>query len=365
MTAKTRLEISRSALSHNFNFLKSKTGEGVAFMAVVKANGYGTDLLKFAQQLEHLGADYLCVAYVSEGVILRQGGIQLPILVLHAQIEDLADAITYRLELALYSIDFTQALINYCQNTSAMVEVHVNINTGLNRLGVRPEELAAFAKLIQSSPVLKLKWGMTHLIGSEDLALKAITLQQLDLFEHAVAELEKTLGITLKKHALNSSGILNYPTACYDMVRSGIALHGYANDPILDNNLKPISTLYTQISAIRKVSPGESVSYNRLFIATEEMTVATIPIGHADGFTRDLGNGKGQVWVGGKWAKVVGMVCMDLFMVDISSINAKVGDPVIILGPQSSASSLAKSSNTISYELLTGIGSRIPRVFVD
>lgn len=365
MTASTRLEVSQSAISHNFTVLKSKIGEGVAFMAVVKANGYGTDLLKFAQYVELLGADYLCVAYVSEGVVLRQGGIQLPILVLHAQIEDLADAITYQLELALYSIDFTQSLIEYCQNTSTKVTVHLNINTGLNRLGIRPDELTAFVRLIQSTPVLELKWGMTHLIGSEDPALKAITLQQLDLFEHSVAELEKTLGTTLKKHALNSSGILNYPNACYDMVRSGIALHGYANDPVLDKTLRPISTLYSQISAIRKVSPGESVSYNRLFIAKQQMTVATIPIGHADGFTRDLGNGKGQVWVGNQWAKVVGMVCMDLFMIDISTISVRVGDPVIIFGPQSSASRLAKSSNTISYELLTGIGSRVPRVFVD
>jgi alanine racemase len=362
MNAKTRLQVSKSALEHNFQFLKNTTGNGVKLMAVVKANGYGTDLINISKWLVALGADALCVAYTPEGISLRRAGITLPILVLHPQIEDLGDAIAEDLSLSIYSIPFLEAIIQF--QPAKKIDAHLNLNTGLNRLGIKPKEINKFLSLIKEHPVIDLSHVMTHLIGSEDEKLKSINKNQLKVFEQSVKVIEQTLGKRLKKHALNSSGVLNYPEAHFDMVRCGIALHGYANDPVLDKQLKPISTLFSHISDLRVIEKGESVSYNRQFIAKTPMTIATIPLGHADGFIRDLGNGRGKVLINGQLVPVVGMVCMDLFVVDVSRLKVSVGEEVVVMGKGLTAEMLAQQSGTIAYELLTGIGSRIPRVFI-
>lgn len=362
MNAKTRLQVSKSALEHNFQFLKNTTGNGVKLMAVVKANGYGTDLINLSKWLVALGADALCVAYTPEGISLRRAGITLPILVLHPQIEDLGDAIAEDLSLSIYSIPFLEAIIQF--QPAKKIDAHLNLNTGLNRLGIKPKEIKNFISLIKEHPVIDLSHVMTHLIGSEDEKLKSINKNQLKVFEQSVKVIEQTLGKRLKKHALNSSGVLNYPEAHFDMVRCGIALHGYANDPVLDKQLKPISTLFSHISDLRVIEKGESVSYNRQFIAKTPMTIATIPLGHADGFTRDLGNSRGKVLINGQLVPVVGMICMDLFMVDVSRLKVSVGEEVVVMGKGLTAEMLAQQSGTIAYELLTGIGSRIPRVFI-
>ena len=362
MIAKTRLQVSQSALEHNFQFLKNTTGNGVKLMAVVKANGYGTDLINLSKWLVALGADALCVAYTPEGIRLRRAGITLPILVLHPQIEDLGEAIAEDLSLSIYSIRFLEAIIQL--QSTKKIDAHLNLNTGLNRLGIKPKEINTSLVLIKENPEINLSHVMTHLIGSEDEKLESTTKDQLRVFEESVKIIEQSLGKRLKKHALNSSGVLNYPEAHFDMVRCGIALHGYANDPVLDKQLKPISTLFSHISDLRKIEKGESVSYNRQFIAKVPMTIATVPLGHADGFTRDLGNGRGKVLIKGQLVPVVGMVCMDLFMVDVSRLEVSLGEEVIIMGQGLTAEMLAQQSGTIAYELLTGIGPRIPRVFV-
>ena len=362
MIAKTRLQISRTALEHNFRFLKTAAGPKAKLMGVVKANGYGTDLVKLSQWLVELGADALCVAYTPEGVALRRAGITVPVLVLHPQVEDLENAITENLSLSIYSISFLETLVTI--GGVQKIDVHLNLNTGLNRLGIKPHEVEKAVQLIEAHPQIELSHLMTHLIGSEDPALKEVTEDQLNTFEESVVFIEQALGKTLKKHALNSSGALNYPEATFDMIRCGIALHGFANDSVLDQKLKPISTLFSQISALRTIEKGESVSYNRQFIADAPMTIATIPVGHADGFTRDLGNGRGQVLIQGQLAPVVGMVCMDLFMIDVTGLEVAVGDEVVLMGEELTANKLAEQSGTIPYELLTGIGPRIPRLFI-
>ena len=314
MIAKTRLQVSRTALEHNFRFLKTAASPKAKLMAVVKANGYGTDLVQLSQWLVEMGADALCVAYTPEGVTLRRAGITVPVLVLHPQVEDLENAIAEGLSLSIYSISFLETLV--MMGTEQKIDVHLNLNTGLNRLGIKPYEVEKAIQLIKACPKIELSHVMTHLIGSEDPALKKVTENQLNTFEQSVAFIEQTLGKPLKKHALNSSGVLNYPEASFDMIRCGIGLHGFANDSVLDQQLKPISTLFSQISTLRAIAKGESVSYNRQFIADAPMTIATIPVGHADGFTRDLGNGRGEVLIQGQLVPVVGMGCIDLFMID-------------------------------------------------
>ena len=362
MIAKTRLQVSRTALEHNFRFLKTAAGPKAKLMGVVKANGYGTDLIQLSQWLVEMGADALCVAYTPEGIALRRAGITVPVLVLHPQVEDLENAIAEGLSLSIYSISFLETLV--AMGAEQKIDVHLNLNTGLNRLGIKPHEIEKAIQLIKACPVIELTHVMTHLIGSEDPGLKKVTEDQLNTFKQNVAFIEQTLGKTLKKHALNSSGVLNYPDASFDMIRCGIGLHGFANDPVLDKQLKPISTLFSQISALRTIEKGESVSYNRQFVAEAAMTIATIPVGHADGFTRDLGNGRGQVLIHGQLVPVVGMVCMDLFMIDVTGLEVAVGDEVILMGQELTANKLAEQSGTIPYELLTGIGPRIPRLFI-
>jgi len=362
MIAKTRLQVSRTALEHNFRFFKTVAGQKAKLMAVVKANGYGTDLVKLSQWLVEMGADALCVAYTPEGITLRRAGITVPILVLHPQVEDLEDAIAEDLSLGVYSILFLETLVTI--GAEQKIDVHLNLNTGLNRLGIKPYEIKKALQLIETCPEIELSHVMTHLIGSEDPSLKEVTEDQLNTFEQSVAFIEQTIGKSLKKHALNSSGVLNYPEASFDMIRCGIGLHGFANDPVLDQKLRPISTLFSQISALRTIEKGESVSYNRQFIADAPMTIATIPVGHADGFTRDLGNGRGQVLIHGQLVPVVGMVCMDLFIIDVTGLEVAVGDEVVLIGQELSANKLAEQSGTIPYELLTGIGPRIPRLFI-
>ena len=362
MIAKTRLQVSKAALEHNFRFLRNTADQEAKLMAVVKANGYGTDLIKLSRWLVELGADALCVAYTPEGITLRKAGITIPVLVLHPQVEDLDEAVIEGLSLSIYSISFLETLLQ--MKAEHKIDVHLNLNTGLNRLGIKPHEIEKALQLIKAQPEIELSHVMTHLIGSEDPALKEVTEDQLNTFKQSVTFIEQSLGSTLKKHALNSSGVLNYPEACFDMIRCGIALHGFANDPVLDQKLKPISTLFSQVSALRTIEKGESVSYNRQFIADAPMTIATIPVGHADGFTRDLGNGRGQVLIKGQLVPVVGMVCMDLFMVDVTGLEVAVEDEVILMGRELTANRLAEQSGTIPYELLTGIGPRIPRVFI-
>jgi len=364
MSVKTRLEVDTKALAHNYQYLRAQIDPSTQFMAVVKANAYGTDLVKFSQLLDDLGADSFCVAYVEEGLALREAGITKPILVLHAQLDTLEAGITAGLDFSLYSTAFTSALAQVAHRLQQKIEVHINLNTGLNRLGLKPKELNEALELIENAPELRCTWMMTHLAASEDRALCSFTLEQIAHFNEAHRLASEHLGVPLKRHVLNSSGIHNYPKAAFECVRAGISLHGYANDPVIDKKLIPISSLYSSISAIREIETGESVSYNRQFFAQQPMRIATVGIGHGDGIHRSLGTTNFKVMVNGQMAPAVGMICMDLFMIDITDIAAEVGDTVLIFGPAQSAEVVSTQAETIAYELITGIGPRVPRVFL-
>ena len=356
----TVLEIKLKNLKGNFEFLKSKINPATKFMAVVKAFSYGSDSVLISKELENIGADYLAVAYTSEGIELRENGIRLPILVLHPQEEDFENIINYSLEPSIYSfriLDLFLKVLKY--NNIEQYPYQIKFNTGLNRLGFIIEDIDKLFSLIKNNTP---KYIFSHLGASEDLSEKDYTNAQILLFESIANTLEQKLGVKLKKHLVNTSGILNYSNYQFDMVRSGIGLYGYGNDLKFKKDLKPILSLKTVISQIHYLSNGDSVGYNLGYTAKSNITIATLPIGHADGIGRLYGKEKGEVLVNDKMAKIVGNVCMDMIMVDVSNINCKEGDEVIIFNVDSyTAEFFAGKACTISYELIASLSRRIKR----
>ncbi len=359
----TVLEIDLAALEHNYRYLRSQLNSDTKFLGVVKAYAYGSEAVAIAKKLEALGADYIAVAYAPEGIALRQAGIRLPIMVLHPQLHTLEAIISNGLEPVLYSM---RILKGFAKISRAMKQraypVHLKCNTGLNRLGFEVEHVSAVATQVLQVKSIALKSVFSHLAASEDLAEEDFTRQQIQAFTSVINELENKVGPISIKHLLNTSGILNYPEAQFNMVRSGIGLYGYGNAPKYDRRLIPVATLKTSISQLHRVEPGKSVGYNRAFIASKNHILATLPIGHADGIGRMYGKGKAWVTINGKKAPIVGNVCMDMLMVDVSNIPCKEGDLVLVFGQgAASAETLAQTVNSISYELLTGISQRVRR----
>ncbi|MGB5314718.1 MAG: alanine racemase [Robiginitalea sp.] len=359
----TVLEIDLNALAHNYSVLRSRIRPGTRLLGVVKAFAYGSEAIGIARKLEALGADYLAVAYASEGVFLRKAGIRLPILVLHPQPNGMEEIIETCLEPSLYS---PRILREFIKTAQAMEQkaypVHLKFNTGLNRLGFWENDLEWIDAQLQGTDALEIRSLFSHLAASDDRNEREFTLGQLKAFEGVVKNWEQQFKSRPFYHLLNTSGVFNYPEAQYDMVRTGIGLYGYSNDPETDSLLKPVSSLRTRISQIHKIEPGEWVGYNKGYTAPDFRVTATLPIGHADGIGRQYGQGKGRVYIQGKPAPIIGNVCMDMTMVDISDISCKEGDEVVFFGDGISAEGLASRANTISYELLTGISQRVPRI---
>lgn len=363
----TRLEVNLDALAHNYHYLKSKISGATKFMAVVKANAYGHGIVKVAQKLQDLGTDYFATAYTEEGVELRDNGIVTPILILHAQQHNLEICIDRCLEPVIYSMEMLDAFIAFAKaKQQQSYPIHLEFNTGLNRIGIDPEDVQKVISIVKSSPEVKVRGLQSHLAASEDLNEDDFTQQQISKFEKIATVLKEELSYDFLLHEANTSGILNYSNAHYTMVRSGIGLYGFGNDSKHDVHLKPISSLKSNISQIRSIEPGETVSYNRKFVAKDPTTYAVIPLGHGDGINRIYGYGNLNVFVNGKPAPTLGIICMDMFMVDITSIEAKVGDEVVIFDETVHTSrQMAEDAGTISYELLTGIQKRVQRVYID
>lgn len=361
----TTLEIDLSALAHNFHFLKEKLNPETKFLGVVKAFAYGSDMVTVAKKLESLGADYLAVAYVKEGVLLRNAGITLPILVLHPQPLNFKALIANRLEPSLYSPKVFRWFLEVCQQENLeQYPVHLKFNTGLNRLGFWENDIDFVRDELKGTNHITIKGILSHLAASEDADEEEFTRLQIDTFAKISAEFTKKMGYQPLRHMLNTSGILNYPEAQFDMVRSGIGLYGYGNHPSFDEDLKPIASLKTIISQRHKIEPGESVGYNRAFFSKDYRITATLPLGHADGIGRQYGGGNTFVTIKGKRAPIIGNVCMDMIMVDVTDIDCKEGDEVILFGANPSAEGFAASGNTISYEVLTAVSQRVSRKIV-
>lgn len=359
----TVLEIDLNALGHNYRYLTSKLEKGIKVLAVVKAGGYGSDAVAVAQELVQLGVDYFAVAYVKEGIQLRDAGIETPILVLHPQPANFEQLISRCLEPALYSRRILSTFANVAGiNNQNEYPVHLKFNTGLNRLGFRENETEWIIDQLQATNAIKVKSLFSHLAASEDMSEKEFTLRQIASFKKIADEMIQKLGYKPMLHQSNTSGIINFTEAQFDMVRTGIGLYGYGNEPKEDKKLKPVLSLKSVISQIHQIEPGETVGYNRAYRARAFERTATIPIGHADGIPRVLGNERGHVIINGEPAPIIGNVCMDMLMVNITNVACVEGDEVIIFGEEQSASSLSTLADTIPYELLTGLSQRIKRV---
>ncbi len=360
----TLLEIDLKALKHNFEHLKSKLQQNTKFLAVVKAFAYGSDANNVAHYLQDLNADYFAVAYVNEGIALRKSGITKPILVLHPQAINFKILIKNSLEPSLYNAKILNEFITIASaEKQNNYPIHIKFNTGLNRLGFLENDVDYISSKLRATKAVKVASIFSHLAASEDLNENEFTLNQIASFKSISKNVIKAIDYKPMLHMCNTSGILNYPEAHFDMVRSGIGLYGFGNSEKENKNLKPIATLKTIISQIHTIEKNESVGYNRAFKSNGVLKTATLPVGHADGIGRQYGNGNGFVTIHGKLAPIIGNVCMDMIMVNITNIDCNEGDEVIIFNQTNTAENLAHKANTISYELITAISQRVKRVY--
>jgi len=361
----TILEIDLSALTHNFQYLKSKLQPNTKFLAVVKAFAYGSDSVEVAKHLQKIKVDYFAVAYTKEGVLLREAGITAPILVLHPQSINFKTLIDKCLEPSLYSSYVLNEFIKVAEAQSQTnYPVHIKFNTGLNRLGFEQNDVNYIVSRLNDTSSIVAKSLFSHLAASEDASASNFTSQQIENFKTIALKFETKIGYRPWLHLCNTSGVLNYTEAHLDMVRCGIGLYGFGNSTNEDKNLKPIASLKSVISQIHNIKKDETVGYGRAYKAQDFEKTATIPIGHADGINRIYGNGNGFVIINGKKAPIIGNVCMDMIMVNITDINCKEGDEVIVFDSNNKASDLAESANTISYEIITSISQRVQRLFL-
>lgn len=360
----TVLEINLDALTSNYNFYKQKLENSTKIMVMVKAFGYGNGGYEIAKQLAHLKTDYLGVAFADEGIALRKAGITTPIMVLNPEISSYKAMIAYHLEPEIYSISGLTSFIELAkEKNSNAYPIHLKIDTGMHRLGFEEEDISELISLLQHNNFVKVTSIFSHLATSDDLDFKDFTLQQIHLFEAISNQISTALNIQPIRHILNTSGIFNYSEYQFEMVRLGIGIYGVGNSEEEQSSLENVSTLKSIISQIRTVEANESIGYSRKFMVKKQMRIATIPIGYADGIRRAWGNEKGFVTINNQEATILGNVCMDMLMVDVTHINCNERDEVIIFGENPHVTEIAAVCNTIPYEILTSISQRVKRIF--
>jgi alanine racemase len=334
---------------------------------MVKAFSYGSGSAEVARLLQYHKVDYLGVAYADEGVELRNAGISIPIMVMNMDAASFDVLIEHQLEPEIYSFNIYNAFHQYLlQQGINQFPIHIKLNTGMNRLGFDFNEIEEIAIKLQQHQTMAVQSVFSHLTSSEMAAHDHITNLQTETFLNGCNRLEKTLGYSFIKHIINSAGIFRHSNLQFDMVRLGIGLYGVDNANGKEINLKTVATLKTTIAQIRNVKANETIGYNRMGILKRESKIATIRIGYADGFNRKLSNGVGSVFVKNKLAKVIGNVCMDMAMIDVTEIaNVQEGDEVEIFGEHVSVKQLAEWCNTIPYEIMTTISQRVKRVYIE
>ena len=361
----TCLEIDLAALEHNYRHIRSKLGKETRFMSVVKAYAYGNDSIAIAKKLEELGTDYFAVVYTYEGERLREAGITKPILILHPQPVNFKSLIDNCLEPNLYSERVLKEFIELAEDLNLRdYPVHIKLNTGMNRLGFTEENSETMFQLLKNTGSVRLASVFSHLAVSEDWKEREFTLGQIYKFREIGMQVLREFEQPPLFHICNSSAIFNYPEAHFDMVRCGLGLYGFANDEKLNASLKPVGTLKTVISQIQDLKEGDSLGYGRKFIASKPTRIATLPLGHADGIKRIYGNGKAGVIINDEFAPILGNVCMDIIMVDVTEIDCAEGDEVIVFGGPQKTSFFAQAGGTVTYELITGISQRVKRIIL-
>jgi Alr-MurF fusion protein len=413
----TILEVDLDALIHNLNVFRAHLKEGVKTMGIVKAFSYGSGSIEIASALQYHNIDYLAVAYADEGKELRKGGIYLPIVVMNPEVSNFETLLAYNLEPEIYSLELLKrfareidllsdnnSVITYdpkpgnpalCRGekffapTTALdrphnpwslspstplrdhvVEgqlvthlIHIKLDTGMHRLGFQPDQLSELIDILKKNPAIKVESVFSHFAGSDDPMLDDFSHEQITVFSESCNKLGRALGYNFLRHMSNSAGIIRFPEAHFDMVRLGIGLYGISNLAGMQDLLQHVSTFKSVISQIKHIQQGQSIGYNRRAIAERDMVIAIVPVGYADGLRRQLGNGVGSLMVSGQKRPLVGDISMDMCAIDITGMNVKTGDEVIIFGNERSVAELARDMNTIPYEVLTSVSSRVKRVY--
>lgn len=362
----TVLEIDLGAIVHNLNVIRGLLRPTTKVMAMVKAAGYGSGSAEIARVLEFHRVNSLAVAYVDEGIELRKAGITLPIMVMSPEERSFDAMLRFALEPEIFSfrvLDELQSTIRQTGWDGPPVRIHIKMNTGMNRLGFGRQDVSVLCDRLAADNRLHVASIFSHLAASEDAREDDFTRKQISLFEEMSTRLMDRLGHGIARHICNSFGILRFPEAQFDMVRLGIGLYGVAPDSPVTHLLRNVSTLRSSISQLHWLNAGDTVGYGRMERVTAPMVTATIPIGYADGLSRKHGNRRGHVLVHGQRAPIIGNVCMDMVMVDVTDIPCQEGDEVVIFGEGYSITEFARNAETIPYEVLTGISGRVKRVY--
>ena len=366
---RTWAEINLNNIEHNYHEIRNHVQSKIC--CVVKANAYGHSAIVLSSLYEKLGADYLAVSNIKEALQLRDNNITIPILILGYTPPQCASLLAkYNLSQTVYSIDYGRQLIENASHSASQIKVHIKIDSGMGRIGFKPNKEAVndIVSLFKGSPLI-VEGIFTHFAvadGGKDGY--EYTMLQYEEFRKIVKYL-KEQGLNFDViHCSNSAAILDYSDFEFDMVRAGIILYGlYPSESVNRKlNLLKAMRLVSVISHIKYVEPGESVSYGRTFVAEKRMKIATVPAGYADGLWRSNGNGRYSLKVNGQYAKIIGRICMDQLMIDVTDINCDIGDEVLIFGDDErcSADVIAELNSTINYEVVCSVGERVPRLFV-
>lgn len=360
----TILEVNLNNLVENFNYYRSRLKPQTKIVAMVKAFAYGAGSYEIAKTLQDQRCDYLAVAVADEGAELRKCGIYMPLMVMNPEMNSLSTLFDNSLEPEVYSFKLLHALIEAAERQGIFnYPIHLKLDTGMHRLGFTPDELSEVVSILKNQKALMVRSVFSHLAGSDSPQLDYYTKQQVELFTQCTDQLQAVFSHKIIRHILNTAGIERFAESQMEMVRLGIGLYGITSNPAVLPLLKNVSTLKTTILQIRELSAEETVGYGRRGALTRKSRIAAIPIGYADGLNRLLGNRKGSVYVNGKFAPIVGNVCMDVTMIDVTDIPAREGDPVIVFGEEQSVAELADKLGTIPYEVITSISNRVKRVY--
>ncbi len=363
----TVFEVNLSALIDNLNFFRSKLRPETKIMAMVKAFSYGSGSFEIANILQFHRVDYLAVAYADEGVELRNAGIRLPVMVMNPEEYAFDLMIKHQLEPEIFSfraLDMLEKAIrkNHLPQNKP-IKIHLKLETGMHRLGFDKTELTELISRINANPMIYVQSVFSHLVGSDKPSLDDFTREQIALFQSMSQKLSAGLPQPFMMHLLNSAGISRFPEAQFDMVRMGIGLYGISSHSETARNLRSVTSLRTEITELKKVFPGESVGYNRSFVTKSEIQIATVSVGYADGLFRMLGNGNFSFWISGKPAPIVGDICMDMCMIDVTGLDVKEGDAVFVFNDEHPVTELSAAARTIPYEVLSRISRRVKRVY--
>ncbi len=366
-THKTLFKINLSAFKHNLNYYKNLLKPKTKLIVMVKAFAYGLGLSKISEVLNEEKVDYLAVAYTDEAVQLRLAGYEGKLMVFNPEPPCFDNIIRYQIEPEVYSLSLLKDYLEVLQSNGAYqllgeLPIHIKIDTGMHRLGMMEEDLNEASKLIKENNQLKVESVFTHLAAADEESMDNFTLSQIEKFELLYQKLVVGFGYQPMKHVLNSSGIERFGNYQMDMVRLGIGLYGFSPNQITEGKLQIVCSLFSHIAQIKKVKKGEAIGYNRSKIAENDMEIAIVFLGYADGLSRSLSN-KGGLYLNGGMAPIVGNVSMDITVLDISNITCKVGDVVEVFGEHFTLAQFSEMAGTIPYEVLTDISSRVRRIY--